>query len=170
MGVGKSQLTPDQIRTRRYSMNSTSKHQPWTDVAVFEDLTAGQTVATLLNQQGFPARAYDDKFLRRFLFLRPPGVTLRVQVHAGDLERAQNFLHTSTEDHLRAALHCPDCGSLRISYPQMTRKFILPTIVLHLGILLRFTEHQCYCENCHCLWELPGKLSRPTSAIAKQAA
>lgn len=150
-------------------MNSTSKHQPWTDVAVFEDLAAGKTVATKLNQHGILARTYDDKFFRRFLFLRPPRLTLRVQVHAEELERAQNFLHASAEDHLRGAIHCPDCGSLRVSYPQMTRKFVLPTVVLHVGILLHFVDHQCYCENCHCMWELPEKTTNPVPAVAKQA-
>jgi hypothetical protein len=53
------------------------------------------------------------------------------------------------------AIHCPECGSLRISYPQMTRKFLLPTRFLHLGIIFRLIRHQAYCENCHHVWSLP---------------
>jgi hypothetical protein len=52
-------------------------------------------------------------------------------------------------------MHCPDCGSLQTSYPQMTRKFILPTILLHAGILTRLIDHQWYCEKCHCMWSFP---------------
>ena len=37
----------------------------------------------------------------------------------------------------------------------MTRKFILPTIMLHLGIILRLVGHECYCEHCHAMWNLP---------------
>jgi hypothetical protein len=39
----------------------------------------------------------------------------------------------------------------------MTRKFFLPTLALHLGIIFRIIEHECYCEHCHCTWNLPGK-------------
>src|ERR1700712_1193034 len=107
----------------------------WTDVAVFEDLKTGQAVETLLRSQGFPVRIYDDKFFRRCLFLRPPRVTFRVQVFPADIARAENFLTATAADLLNQAIHCPDCGSLRITYPQMTRKFVSPTIFLHAGIL-----------------------------------
>jgi hypothetical protein len=59
---------------------------------------------------------------------------------------------------------------VRISYPQMTRKFVTPTIMLHLGILLRVLEHQCYCEDCHCMWSLPDKATSAAPKTAKQAA
>jgi hypothetical protein len=101
-----------------YDMHSPSKRQPWTDVAVFEDLNTGRTVETLLTHQGFQARIYDDKLLRRFLFLRPPRATFRLQVHTDDFDRAHDVLQTGATDGLRAAMRCPDCGSLQISYPQ----------------------------------------------------
>lgn len=148
-------------------MNSPSKYQTWADVAVFEDLDTGRIVEALLTNEGFQARTYDDKFFRRFLFLRPPRVTLRVQVHAGDVARTRAFLNAATVDPFRQAIHCPDCGSLRVSYPQMTRKFVTPTILLHLGILLRLINHQCYCEDCHCMWPLPEKASNPAPKVAK---
>ena len=137
-------------------------------MAVFEDLNAGETVKTLLANAGIQARAYDDKFFRRFLFLRPPLVTFRLQVHRNDLARAQAFLKTVSPDPFRQAIHCPECGSLRISYPQMTRKFILPTVVLHASILLRANDHQCYCEDCHSMWSLSEKASDPAPAVVKQ--
>jgi hypothetical protein len=132
-------------------MNPPSKQLPWTDVAVFEDFNTGRTVETSLNTQGLQARLYDDQLVRRLLFLRPPRATFRLQVHADDFYRAHEILQAGP------ALHCPDCSSVQISYPQMTRKFILPTILLHAGILLRLIDHQCYCEKCHCLWRLPGE-------------
>src|SRR5262245_53508754 len=107
-----------------------SKHHSWTDVAVFEDLNAARLVESFLTNQGIHARIYDDKFFRRFLFLRPPRVTFRIQVAAKDHERAKHFLRTAAAEALKAAIHCPDCGSMRISYPQMTRKFVMPTILL----------------------------------------
>src|SRR5438067_866551 len=110
-------------------MNSPSKNQPWTDVAVFQDLNTGKSVETLLTNQLLTARTYDDRFFRRFLFLRPPRMTYRVQVHPQDLARALDYLRAAAPNALREAIHCPDCGSLRISYPQMTRKFVTPTVL-----------------------------------------
>lgn len=148
-------LTAGEIGASHYGMNAPSKHQPWTDVAVFENLNTGRTVETILTNQGVQARLYDDKLMRRFLFLRPPRVTFRLQVPAGDFNRAHDILHAGATDPLRDAMHCPDCGSLQVSYPQMTRKFMLPTILLHAGILSRLIDHQWYCEKCHCMWSFP---------------
>ena len=142
-----------------YGMNSPSRKQPWTDVAVFEDLRAGRAVEALLTRQGLQARIYDDKFLRTLLFLRPPRATFRLQVHTADFDRAHEILQSGPKNGLRYAIHCPDCGSRQVSYPQMTRKFMLPTILLHAGILLRLVDHQCYCERCHCMWSLRNRSS-----------
>jgi|SRR5215471_12219091 len=143
-----------------------SKHHSWTDVAVFEDLNAARLVESLLSNQGIHARINDDKFFRRFLFLRPPRVTFRTQVDSKEYDRAKLFLRANAVDALNAAIHCPDCGSMRISYPQMTRKFVMPTLLLHLGILLHVIHHQCYCEDCHCFWDLENKSSNvPLKAV-----
>jgi hypothetical protein len=149
-------------------MNRVAKHQSWTDVAVFEDVKTCKTLETLLAGKGFQARTYDDKIFRCFLFLRPPRVTYRVQVRQNDIPSAREFLDVDTPVALQAAIHCPSCGSLHVSYPQMTRKFILPTILLHLGIIFRVLEHECYCEHCHFIWNLPRGKIRATPKDAKQ--
>jgi hypothetical protein len=71
---------------------------------------------------------------------------------------------------LPRAIRCPACGSLRVQYPQMTRRFLLPTLSLHLGIILRFIAHEAYCESCHWLWGFPKHpVSAPTKARAANA-
>jgi len=70
------------------------------------------------------------------------------------------LLATSAPAALQGAIRCPSCASLRVSYPQMTRKFILPTLLLHLGIIFRVIQHECYCEHCHFIWNLPDEKSR----------
>jgi len=142
-------------------MNYSAKHQSWADVAVFEDVNAGKAVEAFLAGKGFAARTYDDKIFRYFLFLRPPAVTYRVQVRQNDFPKACEFLDTGAPEALQRAIRCPSCASLTVSYPQMTRKFILPTILLHLGIIFRVIEHQCYCEHCHFIWSLPDGKMRP---------
>jgi len=133
----------------------------WGDVAVFEDVNAGKAVEKFLAGRGFAARTYDDKLFRYFLFLRPPRLTVRVQVRRDEVQAADHILATDAPAALQKALRCPACGSLRVSYPQMTRRFILPTVILHLGIIFRVMDHECYCEHCHNGWNLPSEKVRP---------
>jgi hypothetical protein len=136
-------------------MNASRRHQSWTDLAVFENLNDGKALETFLTGHRLESRTYDDKFFRYFLFLRPPRVTYRVQVHGNAFRAATELLQKDAPAILEKALHCPSCGSLQVNYPQMTRKFITPTVVLHLGIIFRVIAHECYCEHCHYLWNLP---------------
>ena len=73
-------------------MSVLAKHLAWADVAVYEDVNAGLALETFLQSRGLPARTYDDKLFRYFLFLRPPRVTFRVQVRQRDLARAVDLL------------------------------------------------------------------------------
>jgi hypothetical protein len=131
-----------------------ARHQSWVDVAMFENAGDGKALESVLRDKGIESRTYDDKVLRYFLFLRPPRVTYRVQVRSNDFKTAAGLLEAQPPAILERALHCPSCGSLRVNYPQMTRKFITPTVLLHLGIIFRAIGHECYCEQCHHLWNL----------------
>ena len=148
-------------------MNTTHDHyRGWHDVAVFEEFNDGQVLATFLKEQAYEVRTHDDKVFRYFLFLRPPRITYRVQVRETRFDEAIKLLETKPPAILERAMHCPGCGSLRVSYPQMTRRFILPTILLHIGIIFRIIDHQCYCERCHAVWYLP----KTKAALAKETA
>jgi hypothetical protein len=138
-------------------MSPSLGQQAWVDVAVFEKLEAGKALEVFLKDKGLEARTYDDKLFRYFLFLRAPHVTYRVQVRGKYFDGVTELLRSKAPEVLDQALHCPACGSLRLNYPQMTRRFILPTFLLHLGIIFRVIEHECYCEHCHEMWTLPIK-------------
>lgn len=145
-----------QIGIERGAMNHSAKKHPWVTVAVFEDLNAGKTLESIFRSKGIKSRTYNDRLLQLFLFLCPPRVTFRAQVRLDDFQKAIDLLDSdpSASSILQQALHCPSCDSLRVSYPQMTRKFFLPTAVLHLGIIFRVLDHEAYCENCHYTWNL----------------
>ncbi len=130
------------------------RHHPWVTVAVFENIHEGRMLETFLREKGIQARTYNDKLLQLFLFLCPPHVTFRVQVRKGHFNGATHVLDEQMPPILDKAIHCPSCGSLRVNYPQMTRKFFLPTVLLHLGIIFRVIGHESYCENCHLTWSL----------------
>ena len=140
----------------------------WVKVAVFEELNEAQVLEAFFKSKGIETRTYNDKILRLFLFLCPPRATFRVQVRQGFSKYVMDLLETEpgVPAVLQKAVHCPDCGSLRVEYPQMTRKFFLPTLLLHLGIIFRVIEHECYCESCHYIWNLPPKLASPAQSPA----
>jgi hypothetical protein len=143
---------------------SSHRHQPWVDVAVFENINDGRILETFLRDKGIDARAYHNKWFHAFLFLRPPHVTWRVQVRNHQFLAAEEILNSTHPPILEKAVHCPSCGSLHANYPQMTRKFFLPSVALHLGIILRLIDHECYCEHCHLTWVLPQDVRVKASA------
>ena len=144
-------------------MNS-RRHHPWVDIAVFENLSDGRILETLLRDKGIESRSFHNKALQNFLFLRPPHITWRVQVHNDHFAEAEKLIESTHPPVLEKAIHCPSCGSLHVNYPQMTRKFLLPTAALHLGIIFRIIDHECYCESCHMTWSLPQDVPRKVHA------
>jgi hypothetical protein len=138
-------------------MNYSFKQKPWVNIAVFENYNDGQVLETFLKDRRLEARTYNDRLLQLFLFLCPPRATFRVQVRANAFRAAAELLESVPEvlPIVQRAIHCPSCDSLRVEYPQMTRKFVLPTVLLHLGIIFRVIQHEAYCENCHHIWNLP---------------
>ena len=153
-------------------MSFSRKTQPWANVAIFENANDGQMLEMDLKNKGFETRTYVDKLLQCFLFLCPPHATIRVEVRANDFKNVTYLLdhEPATSVPLQRAIRCPSCGSLRVQYPQMTRRFLLPTLLLHLGIIFRVIVHQAYCESCHWLWSLSKKrVSAPAKALAANA-
>jgi len=135
-------------------------------VATFADVSTAKMLENVFKSRGIEARTFNDKLLQLFLFLCPPRVTFRVQVRHNDFRRATDLMDADTDisSILERAIHCPSCGSLRINYPQMTRKFILPTLLLHVGIIFRVIDHEAYCEFCHNTWSLPKEKTRTASS------
>ena len=148
------------------------KNKQWVNLAVYEHKRDGDALQAYLQQHGFEACSYNDRVLQFFLFLCPPRGTWRVQVRKDNFKPALNFVSTQPEGIrlLQRAVHCPSCDSLVINYPQMTRKFFTPTLLLHLGIIFRVIEHEAYCEHCHFTWHLFSRRHRehhPRAAVAK---
>jgi hypothetical protein len=131
--------------------------QSWVNVAVFDRLAAGQALHGFLVESGFGARIHDERKLQRFWFLVSPQAGIQVQVPQDSIEAVRQHLDQSgrTKALLHGAIRCPSCRSSNIQYPQMTRKFILPTLFAHLLVLFRIMEPDCYCEDCHNEWVRP---------------
>jgi len=73
---------------------------------------------------------------------------VRLEVPFERWEEAASHLSelSATTGELREAIRCPDCGSLRVDYPQFTRKSFLANLAIGLMAKLRVVERQYYCE------------------------
>jgi hypothetical protein len=101
--------------------------------------------------------------LKRLWFVHQPRAEVKLDVEPGDFRLSQQVMEDMRAGHaIKAAVRCPECGSLRVEYPQFTRKFFLPNMI---GLLsgLGVVEKKYYCEDCHYTWSPDGpKLDRRT--------
>jgi hypothetical protein len=122
-------------------------------VATFNDREPAQDLAGRLRQTGFSAEVYDESSEQKWkLFNLKPRAHLRVRVHtseeAGALAQLQQWDGDPT---LARAVHCPECRSSRIEFPQFSRRTImgaLPAALAATGVI----DQQFYCETCHFTW------------------
>jgi hypothetical protein len=74
-----------------------------------------------------------------------------LEVPAAESERACQLLHDwdVAEGVLFDAIRCPECKSLRILYPQFTRKFFLPNLAMGMAASIGLVEKTYYWEHFH---------------------
>ncbi len=137
-------------------------------VAAFNDEISALELKRRLEAEGIPAFINDERKLQRFWFLaKVPFAGVKLEVARADsvaAERKLRELHTR-EGALHDAIRCPSCGSLRVEYPQMTRKFILPTLVAHLLHMVGLLKHQFYCDDCQLTWPSQTKVGSRTFKV-----
>lgn len=144
--------------------NAIPDHQHVT-IATFENLEAGESLQTYLASHGLPSNLRDERSLQRWWFLSPTHAAIHLDVPETTAQEAlglvqrwdlrDRFLKTMVEH----PLVCPECGQSRIQYPNMTRRFLLPTLIAQVLIRLRIMEHEFYCENCQHTW-MPSRSRR----------
>ena len=141
----------------------------WINLAVFNNRVAAKALQRFLEQEGIESRLHDEHALQRFWFLSSPRGASRVEVRKASLETANQTLDSRREGKalLQKAVRCPSCQSLRVQYPQMTRKFILPTLVAQVGVLFGVMQREFYCEDCHYIWMKSPRVGPRTRAHAK---
>src|SRR5436190_2628925 len=129
-------------------------------VLTFNEPEQTEPLRQRLEQAGIPAVIYDERKLQRVFLCRESLAGIRVRVDRKDFDRARALLWEwhRRENALHDAIHCPECGSSRVQYPQFTRKFVLPNfgaLLCAIGLL----EWQFYCQECQFTW--PRKLKVP---------
>lgn len=145
-----------------------SKNPPlhaWVIVAVFDDVKAAIALQAFLSSEGFATRIHDERRLQRYWFLVRPHAGIQVQIVEHDYDAVKNVLHIppGTSLHLQKAIRCPSCNSLRVQYPQMTRNFVLPTVVAQILVFTGAMERENYCEDCHHTWKRSSRRRKPST-------
>jgi transposase-like protein len=133
-------------------------------IATVNEPAKAKRLKQRFQQAGVKADVHNEAHLQQVAFMSRPQANLKVQVDDNDFERAQQLMlewEASDPDIAAAVVRCPQCGSPRIEYPQLTRKFLTPAIASVLFALKIFPK-EFYCEDCHFTWsnEEPSGLFR----------
>jgi hypothetical protein len=131
-------------------------------VALFSNRSGAEPVWELLLHAGIPAEIHNESWLTRLWFVSTARAGVCVDVPVRFAETAEEILlvRNTPEGALRGAIRCPECGSLRVDYPQMAQKSILANIFVGLLAGVGLVEKDYYCEHCHCMWP-KSSLDRP---------
>jgi hypothetical protein len=127
-------------------------------VALFNHRGPAEPLQRRLRDQGIPAEIHDETTLEKFWFVSSPGAGVRLEVPAHQFERAYNLLleWDAAEGALREAIRCPECRSLRVNYPQYTRRSFIPNLVMGTLAAIGRVEKEYYCDDCHYTWPKEG--------------
>lgn len=107
-----------------------------------------------LEENHIPAWVHRSGILHYLWFPRRRRAEIRLDVRIQDFYKSQRLLESMENQREAAAdtvVHCPECHSSRVVFPQYTQKFFLPNLVGFLcGIGL--VKKEFYCEDCHYTW------------------
>ena len=115
-----------------------------------------------LAASGIQAEIHDELRLEKLWLVSKPSAGVRLEVPGGQFERAEQLLldWDAAEGALREAIRCPECQSLRVDYPQFTRKSMLTNVAMGMAANLGLVEREYYCQDCHFTWPKEGTKPR----------
>jgi len=143
------------------------KHAQWTwlarskgvssylQIASFDQFAPAEALAQRLCEDGLEAIARSDTAEQLLMYCNAhPRGQCHVLIPGDKLEAALKRMKEldASEQVLRSAIRCPDCGSTLVEYPQFSRKTILGAVVPAAVAAMGLIERQFYCTACHFLW------------------
>ena len=122
-------------------------------IATFNEAFQAKPLKQRLQEEGINAEIYDESKYEWFWFVAAPVAGIRLKVRKRDFETARSLTREwdTADGALRDALKCPQCGSPRIEYPQLTRKFAMPNLV-GIASLLGIIDKEFFCQECEYTW------------------
>lgn len=136
-------------------------------IASFEDAAPAEDLARRLSEEGFGAITNNDAGEQLFRFFTPhPHARWHVLVPPDKVQEALDRLRVldASEQILRFAIRCPDCGSTQVEYPQFSRNTLVGNIVPAAAAALGLVEREFYCTACHFTWPPPAEVSESRDA------
>jgi len=123
-------------------------------ITTFHEFEPAERLRQRLHAQGIDAQVEDERKLQRYAFVSKPLAGIKLQVDKEKFEAAEQLLKewNSSDKSLDGAIHCPQCGSSRIEYPQFSRKSFVPNFILGLFMAAGFVPREFYCQECHFTW------------------
>jgi rubredoxin len=124
-------------------------------VATFNDRVPADALTARLRGAGFDADLFDESSAQKWLMLNlKPRAHMRVRVPNVEGERALQTLREWPDSAvlLKDAVHCPQCQSSRVEFPQFSRRTLmsaLPAAAAAAGLI----EQQYFCEACGYTWD-----------------
>jgi hypothetical protein len=123
-------------------------------IATFNEPAKAKDLKARFYQAGLRADIHNEAPLQQVGFMSKPQANAKVMVDDNDFEKAQSLMveWEATDPVIASALiRCPQCSSSGIEYPQMTRKFMTPAVVVVL-CALKIIPKEFYCQDCHFTW------------------
>ncbi|HEY6166441.1 MAG TPA: hypothetical protein VI454_00285 [Verrucomicrobiae bacterium] len=119
-------------------------------LATFNELEPAQQLQERLQQAGIQSTLRDESKLERFWFMSDPLAAIHLGVSQPDYLRARAMIleWDKADAVLKEAVHCPECNSTRVEYPQTSRKFVTPMLA-NVLMVLRLAKREFYCLDCH---------------------
>jgi len=122
-------------------------------VALFPNRATAEPLQKRLADSGVHAEIHDELKLEKLWFVSKRDTGVRLEVPCDEFEKAERLMiEPDFEPKTREAVHCPECGSLRIQYPQVTQKSIMTNLFMGLAAEVGILGRNYYCEDCHCTW------------------
>lgn len=137
-------------------------------ILTFEEAEQAQAACKQLEHAGLHPIIEDDGKRQKRWLVGECHACYHVQVDKGEHALAQQILDAWGEAHaeiLRDAMHCPECGSSEIEYPQYNRKFKLEPAVVAMLAKVGLVEKQFYCRHCQYMWPLSEKVDTPRDIL-----
>ncbi len=134
-------------------------------IAAFNQKAPAQALVERLKNAGFATELFDESMEQKWhLFQLTPHAHMRVRVEADQSERALAQIKEwePVFPALAEAVHCPQCTSTLIEFPQFSRRTVvgaLPAIAAAVGMI----ERDYYCNSCQFTW--PAEPAKPDQEV-----
>ncbi len=123
-------------------------------VAHFTDRDEAESIRQRLARAGILAVIQEELWLQKLWYVSRGSAGVDLEVPAEQFDHTQKLLQSweLSEGALLHVVHCPQCRSVRVSYPQFARHSLLTNFAVGLCAELGLVEKDYYCEQCQFTW------------------